>query len=290
MLLVTVIPFFAFCVCALEPPFPPDAVRELDRLSKLPSLISQDQLLAGLTSAQLAAYLASGKVDNTNNSLPNPIASTFPNMTTGTINGSFVVLPIDYSLARAVVPRKWSILRESIKAVLPFFPEDKFPVRNPKHARAALNLIHSCSSFLLRESSTTLSPQISRILISASVNLLIQDPMFREINHSSQQSAQFRFPFIDLLGDGYSTFSYVPTFFVSENIAALAGARTYGEDVVESISDPPHDPYAHVPGARDGSIYFNVNRVNSSGPPVLNTTYRPQPGRFGLIGDYPLSL
>lgn len=130
MLPLTIISLFAFYVCALEPPFPPAVVQELNRLGSLPSLISSSQLLAGLSPAELAAFLASVSTDTTNNSLPNPLAKTFPNMTTGTINASFVVLPLEYSVARAIVPSKYGILRESIKAVLPFFPENKYPVRN----------------------------------------------------------------------------------------------------------------------------------------------------------------
>ena len=104
------------------------------------------------------------------------------------------------------------------------------------------------------------------------------------------QSAQFRFPFIDLLSDGYSTFSYIPTLFISNNPLAIAGTQAYAEYPIVSTFNPPHDPYASVPSDTDGNIYFDVFRVNTSGPAVLNTTYRPHPGRFGEIGDYPLSL
>ena len=132
MLLITIFSLFVLSICALEPPFSPAVVQELDRLSTLPTSINTSQLLAGLTAAELAAFLASVSTDTTNNSQPNPIARTFPNMTTGTINGSFVVLPLDYTVARAIIPSKYGILRHSIKAVLPFFPEDKYPVRIPE--------------------------------------------------------------------------------------------------------------------------------------------------------------
>lgn len=128
----------ALHVCALEPPFAPGVVQQLDQLSSLPSLINADELLAGISPAELAAFLASASTDTTNNSQPNPIANTFPNMTTGTINGSFVVLPLDYNIARAIIPSQYGILRQSIKAVLPFFPKDKYPVRIPERLPAAL--------------------------------------------------------------------------------------------------------------------------------------------------------
>ena len=104
------------------------------------------------------------------------------------------------------------------------------------------------------------------------------------------QSSQFRFPFIDVLGDGYSTFSYIPTIFISNNAIAVAGADAYGGSALVSTFNPPHDPYDFVPGHKNRSIYFDVFRLNASGPAVLNTTYSPHPGRYGEVGEYPLSL
>lgn len=125
--------------------------------------------------------------------------------------------------------------------------------------------------------------------ISASVRSLVSSPL-QFNNPLRSQSAQFRFPFIDVLGDGYSTFSYNPTIFISNNLLAIAGAKAYLEESIVSTFDPPHDPYASVPGDRDGNIYFDVSRLNTSGSAVLNTTYRPHAGRYGEVGDYPLSL
>ena len=104
------------------------------------------------------------------------------------------------------------------------------------------------------------------------------------------QSTQFRFPFIDLLGDGFSTFSYIPTMFISDNQIAIAGTEAYAEEAVVATFDPPHDPYAFAPGGRGGSIYFDVFRPNVSRSAVLNTTYAPHPGRYGEVGEFPLSL
>lgn len=128
-----------------------------------------------------------------------------------------------------------------------------------------------------------------KFLISASVRSLVSSPL-QSNNPLRLQSAQFRFPFIDVLGDGYSTFSYIPTIFISNNLIAIAGTKAYAEDAIVSTFDPPHDPYASVPGDRDGNIYFDVFSLNKSGPAVLNTTYRPCAGRYGGVGDYPLSL
>ena len=69
---------------------------------------------------------------------------------------------------------------------------------------------------------------------------------------------QFRFPFIDLLVDGYSTFSYIPTIVLSNDALAIAGSEAYCEDAIPATFAPPIDPYAYIPGRRDESIYFNV--------------------------------
>jgi len=111
------------------PPFSPSILADIARLSSLPSLINTSQLLAGVDPAALAAFLAANAYTNTNNSQPNPIAKTFPNAATGTINGTLAVLPIDFEMAREIIPRQYGILRESIRELLPMFPEDKYPVR-----------------------------------------------------------------------------------------------------------------------------------------------------------------
>lgn len=110
----------------MEPPFSSEVLQEINALSVLPLLVNTSQLLAGIDPAALTSIPNNGI--NTMNSQPNPIAHTFPNLTTGTINSSTVVLPIDYKLARSIVPIKYEILKNSIKKVLPWFPHDKYPV------------------------------------------------------------------------------------------------------------------------------------------------------------------
>lgn len=79
------------------------------------------------------------------------------------------MLPLDYSVARAIIPNKYGILRQSIKAALPFFPEDKYPVRYPEHIEAALILTWSCSSFFQPRSIMQFRAPVVLFLISASV-------------------------------------------------------------------------------------------------------------------------
>ena len=154
--------------------------------------------------------------------------------------------------------RSSEILIHAIRAILPHFPPDKYPL--------------------------VLSTQIDHDIRGPGG---LQAPDFT--------SAQFRFPFIDLLGDGYSTFSYIPDVLVSENPIAIAGAKAYEENVIPATFDPPKDPYAQVPGNRDGAFFFNAKRIGSLVLPPkvdLSTTYlvqRPQ-GPYGRIGSYPLDF
>lgn len=140
---------------ASEPPFLASIVAEIDRLSTLPSLINASDLLAGVSPAALAAFFASSI--NTNNSQPSPIARTFPNLTTGTINSSTVVLPIPFKIARSIVPSKYAILKKSIKTVVPFFPQDSYPVQYSQWKTWSL-LMHRVSS-LFRHRSTMIYKQ-----------------------------------------------------------------------------------------------------------------------------------
>ena len=128
---------------AVEPPFSQIIVEIINERSVLPSLINTTLLLASIPPATLDAFLATAQ--NTNNTLPNPIATTFFNLTTGVINETLTVLPLDYTTARRIIPSQYGILTQSIHAVLPGFPADKYPVRDPiaSHISVADQTIHS---------------------------------------------------------------------------------------------------------------------------------------------------
>ena len=114
---------------AVEPPFSESIVEKINELSVLPSLVNTTLLLASIPPATLDAFLATAQ--NTNNTLPSPIATTFFNLTTGVINETLTVLPLDYATARRIIPSQYEILTKSIHAILPWFPADKYPVRDP---------------------------------------------------------------------------------------------------------------------------------------------------------------
>ena len=111
---------------SIEPPFSPSIVEKINELSVLPSLVNTTTLLASIPPAALDAFLATAQ--NTNNTLPNTNATTFLNLTTGVINETLTVLPLDYATARKIIPSQYKILTKSIHAILPWFSADKYPV------------------------------------------------------------------------------------------------------------------------------------------------------------------
>jgi hypothetical protein len=178
-----------------------------------------------------------------------PIASEYPSKVTGTINGTTAVIPIAYALARSLIPSQYAILTAQYAAFLSAFPQ---------YAGTG-----SASFYpLVLETDLDHDVQADGLVI----------PDF--------SSARITFPFVDLLGDGYSAFRYSPTIFLGPNILEAGASLLYGQDVVISTFSPASDPYAGVLGATDGSYSFNVSSfslLNLIPPPeaLVTTRYRP---------------
>ena len=77
------------------------------------------------------------------------------------------------------------------------------------------------------------------------------------------QRAGFEFPFLDLLGDGYSSFRWHPFQLIeASNSDAIVGSRAYGTTVEPSTFDPLCDAYRI---ADKGARYFRGMASNDSG-------------------------
>ena len=71
----------------------------------------------------------------------------------------------------------------------------------------------------------------------------------------------FEFPFLDLAGDGYSSFRWAPAQLISAtNDIALEGSRAYGTLVSPAAYDPPCDAYRRLPS---GASYFKAASLDS---------------------------
>ncbi|KAL5118634.1 hypothetical protein ACEQ8H_003485 [Pleosporales sp. CAS-2024a] len=144
---------------------------------------------------------------------PNPIAATYPNNATGTLNGTIAILPIPLDLARSLIPSQYRILEHAYRSLLPSFPVGMYP--------ALLQALHD------------------------------HDVQAFGIHIPDFSRASIEFPFVDLLGDNSTSFKWNPTQFLSRgHELAIQGAQAYGIDVFEATFDPPCDAYrAAAPAA-----------------------------------------
>ncbi|KAF2494729.1 hypothetical protein BU16DRAFT_511291 [Lophium mytilinum] len=153
-------------------------------------------------------------------SQPNPLAKQyFDRRITGTINGTLAVLPIPLSLARSIIPSKYTILTSAIQAELPDFPLDKYP------CLFQASYYHDISSVLNPGSvPQTAVPDFS--------------------------SASIEFPFVDLLGDNSTSFRWVPEILktiTASKIPAITEAREFGTDIHDAVFEPNCEAYHREP-------------------------------------------
>ncbi|KAL8419345.1 hypothetical protein RB594_002535 [Gaeumannomyces avenae] len=171
-----------------------------------------------LESRQAAAPPAGACVSN---SAPNTISTKFPNSATGVINGSLVVVPIPMADARAAVPAQWGILEGALKANLPDFPEGMYPL-----------FIQAVQDHDLKMHAFNIDiPDFARVSLE--------------------------FPFIDLLGDGYTSFRWAPEMLLTaSNPIAVSGSADYGAKAHPATFDPECDGYKASPDSSSTTTTF----------------------------------
>ncbi|KAK1778028.1 hypothetical protein QBC45DRAFT_451934 [Copromyces sp. CBS 386.78] len=151
--------------------------------------------------------------------LPNPLASLFPNNATGVLNATLAIIPIPLSLARRLVnPSGYSILESAYRSLVPDFPEGMYPV--------LLQAAHD-HDIQLR-----------------AYGIVLED--FSRVG--------FEFPFLDLSGDGYSSYRWAPAQLISAgNAIAIDGSRAYGTRVSPARFEPECEAYQML---SNGNTYF----------------------------------
>ncbi|KAF3771070.1 hypothetical protein M406DRAFT_320628 [Cryphonectria parasitica EP155] len=163
----------------------------------------------------------------TSSSQPNPIAQQYADSVTGTLNTTLAIVPIPLDTARKLIPAQYAILEDAYHDLLPSFPADMYPV--------------------LMQAGLDHDIQLAAISYSL--------PDF--------QRAGWSFPFVDLLGDGFSSFIWAPAQMISaDNEIAVNGSRAYGTIVFPATFDPACDAYG---SKANGSVYFTGNATDSSG-------------------------
>lgn len=93
------------------------------------------------------------------------------------------------------------------------------------------------------------------------------------------------FPFLDLLGDGYSSFTWAPAQMISNtNEIAIEGSKTYGTVVSAAAFEPSCEAYER---AANGSVTFSANATDGSNTfAVLNFA----PLGAGVANPFPVEL
>ncbi|KAK3325965.1 hypothetical protein B0H66DRAFT_144501 [Apodospora peruviana] len=182
---------------------------------------------------------------------PNPLAEVFPNNATGVLNATLAIIPIPLDVARGLIPPQYGILESAYRALLPNFPEGMYPVM--------LQAAHD------------------------------HDIQFRAYGITLDDFSRvgFEFPFLDLLGDGYSSFRWAPEQLITEtNTIAVEGSRAYGTKVSPAEYKPLCEPYMAL---ANGATYFKGSSLTTS--EFIELEMRRFSGGAGVLSNpYPLEL
>ncbi|KAI2608202.1 uncharacterized protein GGS25DRAFT_265102 [Hypoxylon fragiforme] len=179
---------------------------------------------------------------------PNQHATSYPDFISGNLNGTLLIIPIPLDAARQVIPKEYGIVEGAYRALLPSFPRGMYPMM--------AQIVHDHD------------------LQIASYNISVEDFSVRIMTYfvysctspdspTRVQRAAFEFPFIDLLGDGHSSFRWAGTSIITAlNPSAIEGSEGYGVTVHPGVFDPPCDPYRSLP---NGTMYSHAQSSSSTG-------------------------
>ncbi|KAL8678156.1 MAG: hypothetical protein Q9224_007140, partial [Gallowayella concinna] len=189
---------------------------------------------------------------NCSTCLANPIATTYPTNVTGVINATTSVILVPLSYARSLLPTR---LANSI-------------------------LTKAYTRF-------NIPPHVYPLVIEASID---HDIRYSNVPALADFSS-FRttFPFIDLLGDGYSTFRYTGFIYLPpNNPGAIKGSEDYGYNVLPGYFDPYDAPYklASRKSKDITSAVYTIDNSSTRPRQAGSTRFRPS-SSFGKI---PLSF
>ncbi|KAL8726119.1 MAG: hypothetical protein Q9166_006911 [cf. Caloplaca sp. 2 TL-2023] len=162
--------------------------------------------------------------------LPNPIAATYPNNVTGAINATTSVILVPLPYVRSLLPSRFA---NSI-------------------------LTHAYTRF-------NIPPTSYPLVVEASID---HDIRYNNIVAAADFSS-FRttFPFIDLLGDGYSSYRYTGYIYLPpKNLVAIQGSEAYGYDVLPGFFDPPDAAYRYAFRRGKNTISAVYTNTSSSRP------------------------
>ncbi|KAI0883292.1 uncharacterized protein GGS22DRAFT_190607 [Annulohypoxylon maeteangense] len=157
---------------------------------------------------------------------PNQHAQQHPELVSGNLNGTTLIVPISLKTARQLIPKEYGIAEAAYRKLLPSFPKDMYPM-------------------------------MAQIVHDHDVQLPVYNASIPDFSRASLE-----FPFVDIFGDGRSSFRWASTFLISSsNSLAIQGAEGYGVTVHPSTFDPPCDAYTAL---SDGTTYTHSQAPGSS--------------------------
>ncbi|KAK6833271.1 hypothetical protein PG987_007965 [Apiospora arundinis] len=160
-------------------------------------------------------------------SSPNPIAQQYPTHVSGTLNGTTLIVPIPLEQARALIPKEYTILENSYRSLLASFPAGMYP-----------------------------------LMVTVAVDHDLKLPAYNVTVGDFSRSG-LEFPFLDILGNGYSNFKWAATMMITSTAqAAISGSENLGLTIYPSAFEPACDPYA--PQA-DGTMLMHSESVSPAG-------------------------
>ena len=179
-------------------------------------------------------------------SQPNPIAQQYANTPTGTYNATLAVLPIPLDTARSIIPSKYAILEDAYRSLLPSLPTDTYPVLMQAGLDHDIQL--PAYNYSLPDFQVSNQSRLCRY-----GNTVLTD---------FSQRFGWSFPFIDLLGDGFSSFTWAPAQMISaDNQIAIEGSMGYGTTVYATDFSPGCEAYGRL---QNSSTYFSGKATNGS--------------------------
>ncbi|KAI2465650.1 hypothetical protein F4781DRAFT_16332 [Annulohypoxylon bovei var. microspora] len=181
---------------------------------------------------------------------PNQHAQQYPQLVSGNINGTTVIVPISLKTARRVIPKEYGIAEAAYRELLPAFPKGMYPM-------------------------------MAQIVHDHDIQLPVYNASIADFSRASLE-----FPFVDIFGDGRTSFRWASTFLISaSNPLAVQGAEGYGVTVHPSTFDPACDAYAAQP---DGASYAHSQAAPTPNGPGKFLTIEAKPSWNRV--PYPLSF
>ncbi|KAF3008297.1 hypothetical protein E8E14_005078 [Neopestalotiopsis sp. 37M] len=204
-------------------------------------------LLASTFLTGLSAQNTSTSVDQ-----PNPIAQMYPDLISGNLNGTTMIIPIAIALAQSLVP-EYSILESGYMSLLPTFPQGMYP-----------------------------------LVVTAKHDHDIQLAMYN-LSLADFTRVAFEFPFLDLSGDGATPFRLQKTILLTaSNQLAIDGASGYDVTVHPATFDPPNDAYR---SDGDSGTYISASGVRNGSDIARYMTIATKPTAEGCkSGPWPFDF